>query len=98
MRFCVDYCGVEELKNPDRVFLILEHLNPLEAEFEEALGRIYDARSKNLHVGSPFPPGIGIGMSTSIEIRDLPIDPLGRPEIPPLPWFEHSFQLRHGGC
>jgi hypothetical protein len=88
VKFCVKYCGAEELNNADRVFLVLEHLNPPEAEFENALGRIYDARSKNLHAGSPFPPGIGIGMSPSIKVRDLPIDPLGRPEIPPLPWFE----------
>jgi hypothetical protein len=88
VKFCVDYCGAEQLKSPDRVFLVLEHLNPPEAEFESAVGRIYDARSKNLHVGSPFPPGIGIGMSPSIKVRDLPIDPLGRPEIPPVPWFE----------
>jgi hypothetical protein len=88
VKFCVDYCGAEELKNPDRVFLVLQHLNPQDGEFEDVLRRIYRARSKNLHGGSPFPPGIGIGTSTSIKWRDLPVDPLGRPEIPPLPWFE----------
>jgi hypothetical protein len=88
VKFCVDYCGVAKLKNRDRVFLILEHFNPPDGEFENVLGRIYDARSKNLHVGSPFPPGIGIGMSPSIKWRDLPVDPLGRPDIPPVPWFE----------
>jgi hypothetical protein len=88
VKFCVDYCRSEDLKNPDRVFLVLDHLNPPEAEFERVLGRIYDARSKNLHVGSPFPPGIGIGMSPWIKLTDLPVDPLGRPEIPPVPWFE----------
>ncbi len=88
VKFCVDYCRVEDLKDPDRVFLVHEHLNPPVAEFEKVLGRIYDARSKNLHAGSPFPPGIGIGMSPLIKVRDLPVDPLGRPEIPPLPWFE----------
>jgi hypothetical protein len=88
VKFCVDYCEVEGLQNPDRVFLVPEHLNPPEAEFERVLRRIYGARSTNLHVGLPFPPGIGIGMSPSIKIRDLPVDPLGRPEIPPVPWFE----------
>jgi hypothetical protein len=58
VKFCVDYCAVTELKNPDRVFLPLEHLNPPEADFENALGRIYGARSKNLHGGSPFPPAL----------------------------------------
>jgi hypothetical protein len=88
VKFCVDYCGAAGLEDPDRVFMVLHHLNPHEDEFENALGRIYDARSKNLHAGSPFPPGIGIGMSPSIKVRDLPVDPLGRPEIPPVPWFE----------
>ena len=93
VKFCVDYCGVAELKDPDRVFLVLEHFNPPDGEFENVLGRIYDARSKNLHAGSPFPPGIGIGMSPSIKWRDLPVDPLGRPEIPPLPWFERIVSI-----
>ena len=88
VKFCVDYCGARELKNPDRVFLALEHLNPSEAEFERALRGIYGARSKNLHAGSPFPPGIGVGMSPTVKMRDLPVDPLGRPEVPPVPWFE----------
>jgi hypothetical protein len=88
VKFCVDYCGVEELKNPDPVFLVPEHLNPPEGEFEGVVGRVYDARSKNLHAGSPFPPGVGIGMSTLIKLRDLPVDMVSRPEIPPVPWFE----------
>ena len=93
VKFCVDYCGVEELKSPDRVFLVLEHLNPQDDDFENALRRIYRARSKNLHGGSPFPRGIGIGVSPSIKWRDLPVDPLGRPEIPPLPWFERIVSI-----
>jgi hypothetical protein len=88
LKFCVDYCGEAELETPDRVFLLIDHLNPPKGEFEKALGRIYGARSSNLHAGSPFPPGIGIGMTPSIKMRDLPVDPHGRPEIPPAPWFE----------
>jgi hypothetical protein len=88
VKFCVDYCPVAEIKSQDRVFLVLEHLNPPERELEKAVGRIYDARSGNLHSGDPFPPGVGIGMSPWIKMRDLPLDPLGRPEIPPVPWFE----------
>ena len=86
VKFAIDFCGKEELKDPDRVFLVPEHFNPPEDEFESVLGRIYDARSKNLHAGSPFPPGIGIGMSTSIKVRDLPVDLVTRPKILPVPW------------
>jgi hypothetical protein len=88
IKFCVDYCGEAELETPDPVFLVIDRLNPPKGEFEKALGRIYDARSSNLHAGSPFPPGIDIGMSPLIKVRDLPVDLLGRPEIPPAPWFE----------
>jgi hypothetical protein len=87
-KFCIDFCDVEDLKRPDRVFLVLKHLNPPDDEFEKALGRIYDARSKILHEGLPLPSGIGIGTSLLINVLDLPVDPLRRPEIPPLPWFE----------
>jgi hypothetical protein len=88
-----DYCPVAELKNPDRVFLALELLNPSDAEFEKAVGRIYDARSKNLHVGYPFPPGIAIGVSPRIRARDLPLNPIGHPDIPPAPWFERVVSI-----
>jgi hypothetical protein len=37
VKFCVDYCGAAGLKDPDRVFIVLDHLNPPEGEFENAL-------------------------------------------------------------
>jgi hypothetical protein len=70
----------------------LEHLNPPEGEFETALRRIYRARSRNLHAGSPFPLGIGIGMSPWIKVRELRVA-LDRPEIPPIPWFERIVSM-----
>jgi hypothetical protein len=93
VKFCTDFCPVTELTKPDDVFLVLEHLTPPAADYENALSRIYRARSKNLHVASPFPPGIGIGMSPQINIRDLPLDPIGRLEIPPVPWFERVVSI-----
>lgn len=93
IKFCVDYCPAAEIKSQDRVFVILEHLNPPEGELKKAVSRIYDARSGNLHTGDPFPPGVGIGTSPQIKIRDLPLDPVGRPEIPPVPWFERIVSI-----
>ncbi len=93
IKFCAEYCPVTELKKRDDVFLVLDHLNPPEADFENALSRIYRARSKNLHVASPFPPAIGIGMSPQIKVNDMPIDPTERPEIPPVPWFERIVSI-----
>jgi hypothetical protein len=93
VKFCVDFCPVTELQKPDDLFMALEHFNPPESDFENALSRIYRARSKNLHVASPFPPGIGIGMSAQVKVRDMPLDPIGRPEVPPLPWFERVVSI-----
>jgi len=55
-----------------------DHLNPPDDEVESAVGRIYDARSGNLHAGDPFPSGVWIGVSPQIKVRDLPLDILGR--------------------
>lgn len=93
IKFCAAFCPATEIREPDRLFMVLEHLNPPEAGYEKALNRIYCARSKNLHVASSFPPGIGIGMSPQIRVRDLPLDPIGRPEIPPAPWFERIVSI-----
>lgn len=93
VKFCTDFCPATDLKEPDHVFMVLEHLNPPEADYEYALSEIYDARSRNLHVAFPFPAGIGIGMSPLINMRDLPVDPLGRPDIPPVPWFERVVSI-----
>lgn len=93
VKFCVTYCGVEPLRTPDRVFILNEYLIPSENEIEQYLAKIYSARSKNLHTARPFPPGVGIGMSPWIKWKDLPLDPMGRPEIPPAPWFERIVSI-----
>jgi hypothetical protein len=93
IKFCTEYCPVAELKKPDDVFPVLDHLNPPEADVENALSRIYRARSKNLHAASPFPLGIGIGTSPQIKVRDMSPDPTERPEIPPVPWFERIVSI-----
>jgi hypothetical protein len=93
IKFCVEYCPVTELKKPDDVFLVLDNWNPPEADFENALNRIYRARSKNLHAASPFPPGVGIGMSPQVSVREMPLDLTERPEIPPVAWFERIVSI-----
>lgn len=88
VKFCKDYCPVSELRGPDPLFMLPEFLTPSENDFEDCLKRIYKARSKNLHVAVPFPPGTGIGTSPMINVRDLPLGLLGKLEIPPVTWFE----------
>jgi hypothetical protein len=97
VRFCKEYCPVSELSGPDPVFMLLDFLNPSEADFEDCLKRIYDARSKNLHVAMPFPPGADIGTSPGINARYLPLALAGKLEIPPVTWFERvvSVAARH---
>lgn len=93
VKFCLEYCSKEEIKSPDQVYIVLEHLNPPDSDFEKSLKQIYRARSTNLHVASPFPAGIGIGMSPLVNMRDLPLGIVGRPEIPPIPWFERVVSI-----
>jgi len=88
VKFCKEYCLWSELEAPDSVFMIPKFLMPAEGDFEDCLKRIYRVRSKNLHVAVPFPPGVGIGTTPSLNIRDLPSGPLGKLEVPPATWFE----------
>jgi hypothetical protein len=70
-----------------------EHLLPSRNHYEDALGEIYVARSKNVHVAVPFPAGTGIGINPWINVRDLPLEPDGQPEIPPVTWFERVVSI-----
>jgi hypothetical protein len=93
-KFVLDYASLSELEVEDRVFLLPAHLCPRKEDIPKTLGRIYDARSVNVHVASPFPRSINIGTSTGIDIRALGPDWLsGPPDIPPVTWFERVVWL-----
>lgn len=104
-RFLEDFISPEELTGKDPVFLVPESLCPTIEEFSKTFGRIYDARSVNLHQAWPFPNSVGIGTSTSIPWRQLPLNwPFERRDIPPVAWFErtvshamHRFLAEKGG-
>lgn len=87
-KFLLDFVSLEILAEKDRVFLVPEHLCPPPDNFGETLGRIYDVRSGNLHAALPFPRSVGIGISPQIKWRNLPVNPLTRPPVPPVTWFE----------
>ena len=83
----------EELSVKDRVFHPLEALCPPPDKFSKALSNIYDLRSGNLHEGKPLPRSVRIGIGPMIAARDLPLNPLAPPEIPPVVWFERVVSL-----
>ncbi|MFZ1101817.1 MAG: hypothetical protein WAN86_02915, partial [Hyphomicrobiaceae bacterium] len=97
VRFCKNYCPMSELSGPDPLFMLPDFLKPSEADFESCLKQIYDARSKNLHVAVPFPPGTDIGTSLGIKARYLPLALSlalsGKLEIPPVTWFERVVSI-----
>jgi len=93
VKFCTDYCPVSELSADDPVFIVPNFLKPADSDFEDCIKRIYDARSTNLHAAVPFPPGVGIGTSPMLRMRDLPIHPLGKLELPPATWFERVVSI-----
>src|ERR1019366_8700330 len=86
----------EELAIKDRVFHPLENLCPPPAKFSKALDEIYNLRSGNLHEGTPLPRSIRTGIGPMIAVRDLPLNPLLLPRIPPVVGFERvvSFAAR----
>jgi hypothetical protein len=87
-KFLIDFCSDEDLSKADRVFLLPNFLTPPLADLSSLLGRIYDARSGNLHAGFPFPRSISIGTSPLFRWRDMGWGIYGREKIPPAPWFE----------
>ncbi len=87
-QFLSTYASSREIWARDRLFIVTENLCPQPEDFDSVLGRIYRIRSRNLHAGSPFPRHVGLGTAPSYPARDLPLDPLATPDVPPVPWFE----------
>jgi hypothetical protein len=94
-KFLLDFTPLHELEVDDRVFIVPSFLCPQKDDIPEALRLIYKARSDNVHVGSPFPRSIRLGTTSGIDIRALPPNwpSGGRPEIPPVTWFERVVWL-----
>lgn len=84
----MDRLNPADLFTKDTVFMIPEHFCPPPDKAEKTLGLIYTARSGNLHGGLGFPTTAGIGTSPYIHFRQMPLNPLRPPEIPPVTWFE----------
>jgi len=90
-RFLEDFISAEELAVKDTVFLVPDSFCAVPGELPKTFGKIYDARSANLHQAVPFPNSVGVGMGTSIPWQQLPTDwPFVRPDIPPVAWFERT--------
>jgi hypothetical protein len=92
-KFCAEYCPVEELENPDHLYVRSEHFDPPGSDFSKAIGRIYSTRSKHTHEAVPFPAGIGIGTSHQIPFKELPVNMLDQTDIPAASWFERVVSI-----
>ena len=90
-KFLLDFVAPEVLVAKDRLFLVPEHLCPTKDDLPKVLGRIYDARSGNLHRALPFPRSVSIGVNPWINPRDLPW--LTQDKVPPVAWFERAVSL-----
>jgi hypothetical protein len=88
VKFLMDRLRPADLAAKDAVFMLSEHFCPPAEDTEKALGLVYSARSGNLHGGLGFPATVGIGTSPYIHFRQMPVNPLKPPEIPPAAWFE----------
>jgi hypothetical protein len=92
-KFLLDFVDPEVLVSQDRVFLVPQHLYPKKDDLPKVFGRIYDARSGNLHGALPFPRSVGIGVNPWINARELPVNWLAQDEVPPVAWFERAVSL-----
>jgi hypothetical protein len=88
VKFLMDRLSPADLSAKDAVFMLPEHFCPAAGDTEKTLGLIYMARSGNLHGGLGFPASVGVGTSPYIHFRQMPLNPLKPPEIPPVTWFE----------
>jgi hypothetical protein len=87
-KFILDNVSAEEIDGEDPVFPWWRFLKPARQNFEKTLGRIYGARSGNLHSAYPFPPWIGLGTSSTANPRDTLILGLAPGDVPLVTWFE----------
>jgi hypothetical protein len=87
-KFILDNVSPEEIDNKDPVFPGWDFFRPGREHFEKVLGSIYNARSRNLHQGDPFPAGVGLGTSTTGVPMHVFFKGLGPKDVPPVAWFE----------
>jgi len=83
----------KDLLRKDTVFQPVEQFCPAPTKFSKALGNIYDLRSGSLHEGKSLPRATRIGIGSMVSARDLPLNPLDAPEVPPVVWFERVVSL-----
>lgn len=93
MAFLSKRISPQELAVKDGVFHPLPNLCPPPDKFTNALNSIYYLRSGNLHEGTPLRRSIRPGIGPMIALRDLPLNPLIQPAIPPVVWFERVVSL-----
>jgi len=91
--------GRSELSGVDQVFPYLDQVAPREDQFEEALVRVYRARSSAVHAGEPLPVAALVGTSDmvpteAIDERLLAIEE-GRAALPPITWLERLVGAAH---
>lgn len=91
-KFIRDHASPQEVGGKDPVFP-WSYLRPAPEDFERALGRVYDARSGNLHLGNPFPRWVGLGTSSTVDPKNVPLTGLTPKDVPPVPWFERVVSI-----
>lgn len=92
-KFLMDRVSPADLAAKDAVFMLPQHFCPSAEETEKTLSLIYTARSGNLHGGLGFPASVAVGTSPYIHFRQMPLNPLKPPEVPPVPWFDRVVSL-----
>ena len=73
---------------PDEVFPVADGWMPKREDFESALKAIYEARSKHLHEGRPFPE-----WTIALPALYYALPSKASEYVPPVTWFERAVSL-----
>lgn len=73
---------------PDEVFPVADGWELKHEDLEKVLRAIYDARSKHLHEGKPFPEWIAREATIAMPASWYPLPANPSKYVPPVTWFE----------
>jgi hypothetical protein len=77
-----------DISEPDEVFPVADGWMPGHEDFEKVLKAIYEARSKHLHEGKPFPEWIARDATIAVPASSYALPAKASEYVPPVTWFE----------
>jgi hypothetical protein len=87
VKFLLENC-TDDLWGEDDVFRVPSAFAPTPADFEDSLGRIYEARGRLTHGGKSFPASSGLGIGPMVSAKVIMAVDWAKKPFPSVVWFE----------